>query len=231
MDEKDIVAANLTGYRKKAGLSQLELAKKLNYSNKNISKWENGETTPSVFVLKKIADLYGITVDDLLCADTAESSLIVETKAKLDKRHKTIFNLFMLFLANAIMFAVASLVVYILGIVNVTGFNKWLIYLYFTPLCFLSIAIYVKVIYKFAEIFSISAFGWLICLSIYLSLLNVKNIELIFILGAAYQFVVFCIAILVNIKSITRVAVKLKKLVTKNKSKNKEIVSEEKNEK
>ena len=36
MEQKDIIAANLTGYRKKAGLSQLELAKKLNYSNKNI---------------------------------------------------------------------------------------------------------------------------------------------------------------------------------------------------
>lgn len=220
MEEKDIVAANLNFYRKKAGFSQLDLAKKLNYSNKNISKWENGETTPNIFILKKIADLYGITVDDLLCADTAESSLIVETKVKLEKRHKSIFNLFMLILANAIMFAVASLVIYILGIVNVTSFNKWLIYLYFTPLCFLSIAIYVKVLYKFAEIISISAIGWLVCLSVYLSLLPVKNIELIFILGAAYQFVVLCIAILINIKSISRFAVKLKKLVTKNKTKN-----------
>ena len=220
MEEKDIVAANLNFYRKKAGFSQLDLAKKLNYSNKNISKWENGETTPSVFTLKKIADLYGITVDDLLCADTAESSIIVETKAKLDKHHKTVFNLFMLFLANAIMFAVASLVIYILGIVNVTSFNKWLIYLYFTPLSALSITIYVRVLYKFVDLASVSAIGWLICLSLYLSLITVKNIELIFILGAAYQFVVLCIAILVNIKSITRVAVKLKKLVTKNKSKN-----------
>ena len=66
MEQKDIIAANLTGYRKKAGLSQLELAKKLNYSNKNISKWENGETTPNIFTLKQIADLYGITVDALL---------------------------------------------------------------------------------------------------------------------------------------------------------------------
>ena len=219
MEQKDIIAANLTGYRKKAGLSQLELAKKLNYSNKNISKWENGETTPNIFTLKQIADLYGITVDALLCEDTAEGNLIVETKAKLDKRHKTIFNLFMFILANAIMFAVASLIIYILGTVNVVGFNKWLIYLYFSPLCCLSVIIYIRVIYKFAEIISISLFGWLIFLSVYLSLLNVPNIELIFILGAAYQFVVLCIAILVNIKSITRAAIRLKKLVTKNKNK------------
>lgn len=215
MDEKDIVAANLTSYRKKAGLSQLELAKKLNYSNKNISKWENGETTPNVFILKKLAQLYGVTVDDLLCESTVEVGLVVEAKAKIEKRNKNIFNLFMLALANAILFAVASLVIYILGIVNVEGFNKWLIYLYFTPLCFLSIVIYIRVIYKLVEPFSISALGWMVFLSIYLSLMYVENIELIFILGAAYQFVVICIAILINIKSITRVAVRLKKMVVK----------------
>ena len=36
MEEKDIIANNLVNYRKKAGISQLELAKKLQYSNKNI---------------------------------------------------------------------------------------------------------------------------------------------------------------------------------------------------
>ena len=77
MEQKEIVAANLTNYRKKAGISQLELAKKLNYSNKNISKWENGETTPSVFVLKEIANVYGITIDDLLNKSTIDANQLV----------------------------------------------------------------------------------------------------------------------------------------------------------
>ena len=63
MDEKDIIAKNITYYRKKCGLSQLELADKLQYSNKNISKWEKGETVPSIFTLKRLAEIFGITVD------------------------------------------------------------------------------------------------------------------------------------------------------------------------
>ena len=43
MEQKEIVAANLTNYRKKAGISQLELAKKLNYSNKLRLECEENE--------------------------------------------------------------------------------------------------------------------------------------------------------------------------------------------
>lgn len=46
-------------------MTQLELADKFNYSDKAVSKWENGETLPSIEVLKDLADFYGIKVDDL----------------------------------------------------------------------------------------------------------------------------------------------------------------------
>ncbi len=85
MDEKEIIARNLATYRKKAGLSQIEFAKKLNYSNKNISKWETGETTPNVFVLRKIAKLFGISVDDLINESTADKQEEVVAKVNLDE--------------------------------------------------------------------------------------------------------------------------------------------------
>lgn len=67
MDElKDIIAKNLQDYRKSAGFTQQELADKLNYSDKAISKWERGEGTPDVFVLDALAKLYGVTVNDFL---------------------------------------------------------------------------------------------------------------------------------------------------------------------
>ena len=47
---KQIVADNLVFYRKNANMTQLELAEKLNYSDKAISKWERGETLPDTFV-------------------------------------------------------------------------------------------------------------------------------------------------------------------------------------
>lgn len=215
MDEKEIIAVNLTNYRKKAGLSQLELAKKLQYSNKNISKWENGETIPSVFILKQIADIYGIKVDDLLSPATVEKTEMVGIKSHLEKRKKNIFNLTMLLLANAIMFGLASIAIYVLGIVGVTAFNKWLLYMYITPLSALSVCIYIGVIYKMIEVVSLSAFGWLTCISLYVSLINVHDIVLIFVIGAGYQLIAFCVTIAVNLKVNNKAGRMLKQILFK----------------
>ena len=50
-DIKQTIASNLSGYRKKAGLTQQQLADKLNYSDKAVSKWERAEAIPDVIVL------------------------------------------------------------------------------------------------------------------------------------------------------------------------------------
>lgn len=222
MEQKEIVAANLTNYRKKAGISQLELAKKLNYSNKNISKWENGETTPSVFVLKEIANVYGITIDDLLNESTIDANQLVEAKAKVDKRKKQFFRVFMLLLANVILFCATSIAIYVMGICNVTGFNKWLLYFYTAPLVCISVVIYIRVLYKFLDPISLSLMGWLLCGCIYVSLINVHNISLIFVLGAGFQLLVICLAILLNLKTISKYALKIKNKILRHHTKQKE---------
>lgn len=60
---KQIVAENLTALRKSKGLTQLELAEKFNYSDKAVSKWEKGDTTPDIETLQALADFYGVTID------------------------------------------------------------------------------------------------------------------------------------------------------------------------
>ncbi len=60
------IAHNLVRYRKQANITQAQLAEKLNYSDKAVSKWERGEGTPDIFVLKQIADIYGIEIQELL---------------------------------------------------------------------------------------------------------------------------------------------------------------------
>ena len=65
-DLRQIVSKNLTNLRKDYGFTQIELAEKLNYSDKAISKWERGESLPDVIVLKALADIFGVTVDYLL---------------------------------------------------------------------------------------------------------------------------------------------------------------------
>ena len=63
---KSVIAQNLIKYRKENGLTQQELAEKLNYSDKSISKWERGEGVPDIYILKQIAELYNITVNDII---------------------------------------------------------------------------------------------------------------------------------------------------------------------
>jgi transcriptional regulator with XRE-family HTH domain len=60
------IGANIALYRKNAGLTQAGLAAKLNYSDKAVSKWERGESVPDVITLMILAELFEITVNDLL---------------------------------------------------------------------------------------------------------------------------------------------------------------------
>lgn len=65
-DIKEVIAANLIRLRQQAGLTQLQLAEMLNYSDKAVSKWERGESVPDVRILVQLADIYHITVDDIV---------------------------------------------------------------------------------------------------------------------------------------------------------------------
>jgi transcriptional regulator with XRE-family HTH domain len=71
LEELKLVAAgNLINLRTAAGLTQAELGAKLNYSDKSISKWERGEAIPDAYVLKQMAELFGVTVDYILSSHT-----------------------------------------------------------------------------------------------------------------------------------------------------------------
>lgn len=63
---KLISASNLINLRTGRGWTQAELGAKLNYSDKTVSKWERGEAIPDAYVLLQLAELFGVTVDDLL---------------------------------------------------------------------------------------------------------------------------------------------------------------------
>jgi len=59
-------ANRLSDLRRAAGMTQLELAQKLNYSDKSISKWERAEGVPDLYVAHQIADIFEVSVDYLL---------------------------------------------------------------------------------------------------------------------------------------------------------------------
>jgi transcriptional regulator with XRE-family HTH domain len=63
---KYIIGKNIAVYRKRCGLTQAGLADKLNYSDKAVSKWERGESTPDIITLAQLAEQFDVTVNELI---------------------------------------------------------------------------------------------------------------------------------------------------------------------
>ena len=84
--------------RKRKGLSQEELANKLNVSRQTVSKWELGDTTPDMEKLVAISDLFEVTLDELVTGkvieshsdskETAEVVQVVEEKVLTEENKK-----------------------------------------------------------------------------------------------------------------------------------------------
>lgn len=76
------LGANIGLYRRRAGLTQAELAQKLNYSDKAVSKWERGDSVPDAYTLVLLARLLGVSTDVLLGTDWPEPERQAEEKPR-----------------------------------------------------------------------------------------------------------------------------------------------------
>ncbi|HBM97855.1 MAG TPA: AbrB family transcriptional regulator [Ruminococcus sp.] len=61
-----MIDANIKFLRKRAGLSQEELAEKIDVSRQSVAKWENGESLPDIVKCRDLAMLFGTTIDNLI---------------------------------------------------------------------------------------------------------------------------------------------------------------------
>lgn len=84
---------SLFGARKNKGLTQEAVAEKLGVSRQTVSKWETGETLPDIRQSKRLAVLYGVTLDELIDFDAGVKEIqevidrtTEETSAKIDWR-------------------------------------------------------------------------------------------------------------------------------------------------
>ena len=64
-DLRKTIGNNLAELRKRRGLTQIELAEKFNYTDRAVSKWENGDTLPDVEILYNLCEFYGVSLDYL----------------------------------------------------------------------------------------------------------------------------------------------------------------------
>ena len=85
--------------RKKQNLTQLQLAEKLNITDRAISKWENGRSLPDSSIMLELCDILKITVNELLCGEKIimensnqkNEQLLLEMAEELERKNKTIW--------------------------------------------------------------------------------------------------------------------------------------------
>jgi transcriptional regulator with XRE-family HTH domain len=132
VDIKSIIAKNITELRQNAKLTQIELAERLNYSDKAVSKWERAESIPDITVLKAIADMFEVPLDYLVqeTHEVAEPVEKEETVVLPDrKRNRRVITI----LSVLLVWFVATFVYVVLDSIGVKGCFHYLSFAYACP--------------------------------------------------------------------------------------------------
>lgn len=179
-----IIGKNINFYRKQLNLTQLELAEKLNYSDKTISKWERGESIPDVFVLNTLAEYFNISLNDLLVEKTI--------KPKKKRSHTQLKPLFYVLIAWALF--VSSYGVLKMIFKDHAPFSLWHLFIYPIPISGLIFFVFNLVWEKLYMIYiSLTVFIWTLALSIQLLFLEIPAHLFYIITSALYIFFMYLI--------------------------------------
>ena len=172
--QQELLAKNLVYYRKASGLTQLELAEKFNYSDKSISKWERGEGFPDVFVLKSLADFYGINVDDFYQEE--HKQVIVQAKSI---RKQIYIKLLSVGIAWVV---VVGTFFFLNTLLKDSSFQSWLVFIYGLAITAIVLLVWDFIYHhRLNRMIETSCIVWFSALSIYLSILLMANANLPFI--------------------------------------------------
>lgn len=186
-DIKQNIANNITELRKSRKWTQLDLANKLNYTDKAISKWERGESTPDVETLYKMAEIFEVTVDYFFHDDSALN--IEKYNMPKEVKQKKIAQL--LLIITSIWFI--AIVVFVYGnISNANNKSFWISFIWALPTCgFITTVFFKRNNYIFGVPFSTSFTIWTLLASIYLQgIIANYNFWLIFLIGIPIQIVI-----------------------------------------
>lgn len=137
-DLKPIIAKNISELRKANDITQAELAERLNYSDKAVSKWERGESVPDISVLKNIADIFGVSVDYLITEEKIAPKELVESDLKVIKSNRIIITAMTIFLV----LLVSTFIYVVLEMSMGTRLWHLLTFMYNLPACSIILIIF-----------------------------------------------------------------------------------------
>ncbi len=186
-DIKNIVAKNITELRLLNNMTQIELAEKLNYSDKTISKWERAESSPDISVLVEIADLFGVSLDYLARKENIEEA-VKENKIKEARYNRRVIS----YISESVVWFIAIFAFIITTLIMGRTTFQWLYFVYAIP-----IAMIVKLVFNSIwfnprrNYFIISAMIWSVLAAIHITFLYFNiDVSLIYILGIIGQIVI-----------------------------------------
>ncbi|MBQ4510433.1 MAG: helix-turn-helix transcriptional regulator [Clostridia bacterium] len=202
---KSIVAQNIFYLRTQNQMTQLELGEKLNYSDKAISKWERGDSVPDAYVLKRMSELFGVTVDYILTEHNEQERKVDTKPARIAKA----------MLANVIMIGIATVALLVYIILAIFHINYWQIFIYAVPAILIVGIVFSFILSnKIMGILSVSGLVWSILLVVYFALWSLRHeyaTWMILLLGIPIQLIViFSFKMKISIKLIPKEPIKNK---------------------
>lgn len=186
---KMIIAGNIGNLRREAGLTQLELADKLNYTDKAVSKWERGESIPDIVTLKAVADLFQVSVDYLLRAD---HPLETEAKREYTRRQRRNHALITV-MCCVLVWLIASFVHAGVDVALPNESKLFLVYMYAVPVTIIVLLVFNSIWGNRRRNFLIISgliWSFIACVFVTLSIFADKNLWLVFMIGIPAQIIV-----------------------------------------
>lgn len=181
-----IFAENLIILRKSKKLTQLELSEKLNYSDRNISKWENGTSLPTCDTLRELSLFFGVSMDYFFEKHDKNE---LPTNDKESKRLKLII------ISLAMVGALFAAVVCFIALPK--HFDKsWLAFVWGAVLCSIIGIVFCSIWFNRSKylFISISAFVWTAITASYLTILVTQDFNLwyLFFVAIPPQLAIIC---------------------------------------
>lgn len=177
MEEENIrtaIAQNIAFYRRQAGHTQAELAGLINYSDKSISKWERGEGVPDIYVLARIAALYGVTVNDL----------IAQAPPPIPKKPHRLLTVF---LSLGLAWLVATTAFFALMLLCPSLPRLWMCFIYALPVCGILLTVFSSLWSgTWQQALSVALLIWTLALSVHLTVM-LPHIQWIYAVAGVLQ--------------------------------------------
>ena len=177
------IGNNIAAFRKQCGMTQADLADKLNYSDKAVSKWERGESVPDVMTLVQIAELFGIGVNELI-----NQTDVVAAPKEIDVPKRRVNKTVIQLLVSILVWFVALFVYVVLSSMNVP--KSWIGFIYAVPANAIVLLSLRSAWGKYGlNVVLISAIVWGTLLSFYLTMLIFAGYSIwrLFLLGILGQ--------------------------------------------